>query len=196
MRNPVQKFMAAVVVGVLGALFAVPLVSAGAQTTPGEGPAPEPPGNCKIVSIEPNPVPDPPGFPADITVKGTAPAGVHLTLYTQTPPATGPVVAVAEQDVTDGTFSLTTTLGAAADVSANYTYGNQNAYVAGCADPGGASVVKVEVEAATAAKAAKAAGSLAFTGSSDTPSYVLIGLAALVLGFVFVVAARRRSPSS
>ena len=31
-----------------------------------------------------------------------------------------------------------------------------------------------------------------FTGSNDTPSYVLIGVAAVVIGLVFVVAARRR----
>jgi LPXTG-motif cell wall-anchored protein len=33
---------------------------------------------------------------------------------------------------------------------------------------------------------------VALTGSSNTPSYVLIGLAAVVLGLVLVVAARRR----
>ncbi len=38
-----------------------------------------------------------------------------------------------------------------------------------------------------------AAAALAFTGSSDTPSYVLIGIAAIVVGAVLVVAARRRS---
>jgi LPXTG-motif cell wall-anchored protein len=41
--------------------------------------------------------------------------------------------------------------------------------------------------------ASQNAGRLAFTGSSETPAYVFVGLAALVLGAVFVVAARRRA---
>ncbi len=178
-----RKIMGVVALGAIGALFVVPLASAGAQT-----PAAGQSGDCEITSMTPNPVT---AFPADVTVEGTAPTGVHLVLYTQTPPATGPVVPAAEQDVTSGTFSLTAHLTAASDVSASYTYGDQNAYTAGCADPGGASVTKVDVEAASVT-----AQSLAFTGSSDTPSFVLIGLAALVLGAVFVIAARQRSHAS
>jgi LPXTG-motif cell wall-anchored protein len=70
-------------------------------------------------------------------------------------------------------------------VSVNYTYGNKNAYVTGCTGPGGVTVLRAE-------GAAKAAN-LAFTGSSNTTTYVLIGAAAIVLGIVLVVAARRRS---
>ncbi len=47
-----------------------------------------------------------------------------------------------------------------------------------------------------AQEAARPAAALAFTGSSDTPSYVLIGIAAIVVGAVLVVAARRRSQVS
>jgi len=44
-----------------------------------------------------------------------------------------------------------------------------------------------------AADVVKPAAALAFTGSNNTPSYVLVGIAALVLGAVLVIAARRRS---
>ena len=128
--------------------------------------------------MTPNPVP---AFPATVTVSGTAPTGVHMVLYVDGLP-------VSEQDVTDNTFSLSANLTQASDISANFTYGDENAYTAGCATPGGEVVVRV--------KSAEATKSLAFTGSSNTPSYVLIGLAALVLGAVLVVAARRRSQVS
>jgi LPXTG-motif cell wall-anchored protein len=72
----------------------------------------------------------------------------------------------------------------------NYTYGNENAYATGCTGPGGVTVVRAEAISKGTTTPGKA---LAFTGSSNTPTFVVIGLAALVLGFVFVVAARRRS---
>ncbi len=136
-----------------------------------------------ILSVTPNPVPS---FPAIVTMTGTAPNDVHMVLYVDGVPA-------SEQDVTDGTFSLSANLTKAADLSANYTYGNENAYTANSATPGGLNVVRVDVEGAQANTNAKA---LAFTGSSNTPSYVLIGIAALVFGAVLVVAARRRSQLS
>jgi LPXTG-motif cell wall-anchored protein len=190
-RNPVRKLMGVAVVGVLGALFAMPMLTAGAQ----EGVAPQPPGDCVILSVTPNPVP---AFPADVTVTGTAPDGVVITLYRQTPPVTGALVPIASQTVTGNAFSLTGNLPAASDISLNFTFGNQNAYTAGCATPGGEVVVRVDVAAAEVTKPAPAAAAqaLAFTGSNDTPSYVLVGIAALVLGAVLVVAARRRSQLS
>jgi LPXTG-motif cell wall-anchored protein len=52
----------------------------------------------------------------------------------------------------------------------------------------------VEVKGAAVTRPAVAgAQALAFTGSNNTPSYVLVGIAALVLGAVLVIAARRRS---
>ena len=57
-------------------------------------------------------------------------------------------------------------------------------------------MVRVDVEGASVKAAEATKSSLAFTGSSNTPSYVLIGIAALVLGAVLVVAARRRSQVS
>lgn len=181
MRSPVRKLMGVAVIGLLGALFASPLLSAGAQEfVPGEG-APPVPGDCVILSVTPNPVT---AFPATVTMTGTAPNDVHMVLYVDGVPA-------SEQDVTNGTFSLSADLTQAADLSANYTYGNENAYTANCATPEGLNVVQVDPKSAEAN-----AKSLAFTGSSNTPSYVLIGIAALVFGAVLVVAARRRSQVS
>jgi LPXTG-motif cell wall-anchored protein len=111
-------------------------------------------------------------------------------LYANGVPAVAGPGDVVSQLVTDGTFTLTYTVTAATDISVNFTYGNQNAYTAGCALPSGEVVVRVDVKAT---ETARPAASLAFTGSSDTPSYVLIGIAAVVVGAVLVVAARRRS---
>jgi LPXTG-motif cell wall-anchored protein len=186
-RNPVRKFMGMALMGVLGALLALPMLAsaAGAQTEPA------PPGDCVILSVTPNPVP---GFPTQVTVTGTAPNTDNTTvvLYADGVPAVvngaGDVVS---QLVTDGTFTLKYTVTAATDISVNFTFGNENAYTSGCALPSGEVVVRVDVKATEATK--PAAASLAFTGSSDTPSYVLIGIAAIVVGAVLVVAARRRS---
>jgi LPXTG-motif cell wall-anchored protein len=187
--------MGMALMGVLGALVALPMLAAGAQTngsTGTDGVPPAPPGDCVILSVTPNPVP---GFPTQVTVTGTAPNTDNTTvvLYADGVPAVvngaGDVVS---QLVTDGTFTLKYTVTAATDISINFTFGNQNAYTSGCATPGGEVVVRVDVKATEAAKPA-AAAALAFTGSSDTPSYVLIGIAAIVVGAVLVVAARRRS---
>ena len=88
----------------------------------------------------------------------------------------------------DGSFTMTFVVPTSGTLTINYTFGGSgNAYVTGCT--GGEIAV---LEAANAANA----GALAFTGSSNTPSYVLIGIAALALGAVLVVAARRRSQVS
>jgi LPXTG-motif cell wall-anchored protein len=182
-RNPVRKCVGVALMGVIGALFALPMVAAGAQETL----AP----TCTIVSVSPNPVQQ---FPSDVTVTGTVQSGVHITLYGQTPPGTGTTEALVSQDVTDGTFSLTANLTGETNLSVNFTYGDGNAYTAGCSTVNNEAVVVVRSSGASRPGAgAAAAASLAFTGSSDTPSYALIGIAAIVVGAVLVVAARRRS---
>jgi LPXTG-motif cell wall-anchored protein len=190
-RNPVRKFMGLALIGVFGALFALPMLAAGAQS--GEnGVPPDPPGDCVILSVAPNPIP---AFGTQVTVSGTAPNGVTMVLFADGNPATpNSGTDVVTQLVTDNTFTLKYTVNAAVDLSVNFTFGNQNAYTAGCATPGGEVVVRVDVAAAEVTR--PAAQALAFTGSSDTPSYVLIGIAAVVLGAVLVVAARRRSQVS
>jgi len=178
--------MGIALMGVIGALFALPMLAAGAQTIPGEEAPPTP--DCVILSVAPNPVAQ---FPATITVTGTVSSDVHLTLYATTPPDTGTKVAIANQDVAAGNFSISGEITGVSDVSLGITFGNENAYTGACATPGGATVIRVE-----SAEASKPAAALAFTGSSETPSYVLIGIAAIVVGAVLVVAARRRSQVS
>ena len=63
----------------------------------------------------------------------------------------------------------------------------------GCTGPGGILAISIALPGRLRARRRS---DLAFTGSSDTPTYVLIGIAALVFGAVLVVAARRRSQVS
>lgn len=193
MRNPVRKFVGVALMGVLGA-FALPMVAAGAQEfVPGEGPPPTP--ECSINSFSPTaPVPAN-GFPVTVTVEGTVSAAATVTLYAATPPDAG-AVALSTQAVPAGPFSISGPVNGPSKVTVGITYGPENAYAAACAAAGGVTDFTVEAEGATRPAnggGANAAATLAFTGSSDTPSYVLIGLAAVVVGAVLVVAARRRS---
>jgi len=195
-RNPVRKMVGVALMAVLAAL-ALPMLAAGAQTngsTGSDGVPPPPPGDCTILSVTPNPIT---ALGTQVTVTGTAPSTDNTTvvLYANGIPATANGAGdVVSQPVTDGTFTLKYTVTAApVDLSVNFTYGNQNAYTSGCATPGGEVVVRVTLEAEQVSKPAAA---LAFTGSSDTPSYVLIGIAAIVVGTVLVVAARRRKQVS
>ena len=194
MRNTVRKFLGAAILGLLGAVVIAPAI-AGAQTTvPGEGGVEPPsPGACVINDITPDSIPE--GGSA-LTVSGTAPAGVELFIYYNevigtdgkpTDSGASPVATVVVPS--SGAFSVVTpSVTTATDVSANYTFGNKNFYATGCANIAGQVVVRVEVEGTSVSR-----GALAFTGSSQTPTYLLVGLAAIVVGVVFVVAARRRS---
>jgi LPXTG-motif cell wall-anchored protein len=189
--------MGVAVLAILAAL-ALPMLAAGAQTngsTGSDGVPPEPPGQCQILSVTPNPITT---LGTQVTVTGTAPNTDNTTvvLYANGLPAVPSGAGdVVSQLVTDGTFTLKYTVTAApVDLSVNFTYGNQNAYTADCVTTEGEVVVRVTVQSGGATKpVSPAAAQLAFTGSSDTPSYVLIGIAAIVVGAVLVVAARRRS---
>lgn len=194
MRNPVRKFVGVAVMAVMGALFALPMMAAGAQEfVPGEGAPPTP--ECSITSFSPNaPVPDT-AFPVTVTVQGTVDADAELTLYGSTPPGQPPTV-LATQAVTAGAFSIAGQVTGPSKITLGITYGPENAYAAACAAAGGVTEFNVEAEGATrptTPAGTSTGGTLAFTGSSDTPSYVLIGIAAIVVGAVLVVAARRRS---
>jgi LPXTG-motif cell wall-anchored protein len=178
------------VLALLGALVALPMLVAGAQTngsTGSNGVAPNPPGACVIDSFTDVTV----AAGTQVTITGTAPSSdnTHVILYANGQPAVaqapGDIVA---QDVTDGTFTLKYTVTQTVELSVNFTFGNQNAYTAICSTKGGVLSEVVRVGANEVTRAA-----LAFTGSSDAPSYVLIGIGAIVLGAVLVVAARRRS---
>jgi LPXTG-motif cell wall-anchored protein len=184
-RKSVRNMVGVILAGLLGASALLVLGgSAGAQT------APAPPGDCVNLTVAPNPVPS---FPKQVNIVGQAPQGVHIVLYANGVPATpNDPSDIVTDDVAQNTFHLKYTVTAPTDLSINFTYGTDNAYTAACATPGGEVVVRVEAEAASVTKPAPAAAALAFTGSSDTPSFVLIGIAAVVVGAVLVVAARRR----
>jgi LPXTG-motif cell wall-anchored protein len=182
-RKSVRNMVGVILVGLVGALALPALAgSAAAQTAP---PTPE----CVILSVTPNPVA---AFPSNITVTGTVDAPVHLTLYAQAPPLTGPQTVLAQEDAVPGSYSITGQVTQVSNISLGITYGNQNAYTGVCATVGGEVVVRVTAAEAPANVTKPAAAALAFTGSSDTPSFVLIGIAAVVVGAVLVVAARRR----
>jgi LPXTG-motif cell wall-anchored protein len=152
--------------------------------------------------VTPNPVA---AVPTQVTITGTAPTtdNTHVVLFVDGAPATpnGPTDVVETDPNPDGSYTLLYTVtsvpadGSGLPLSVNFTFGNQNAYSAVCTGPGGITVIRVKVQTSPA-EAAKPAAALAFTGSSDTPSYVLIGIAAIVVGAVLVVAARRRSQVS
>jgi LPXTG-motif cell wall-anchored protein len=191
-RYPVRKILGVALFGVLAVFVSAPAL-AGAQTVPGEG-APPSPGDCVINSITPNPFP--PGGSV-LTVAGTAPAGVELQIYynevigADGKPLNAGATPVASVVVpANGNFSVQTPfVSTTTDVSANYTFGNQNFYATGCSNVAGQVVVRVT----PATVAAQTVTRLAFTGSSNTPTYVLIGLGAVIVGVVLVVASRRRA---
>jgi LPXTG-motif cell wall-anchored protein len=209
-RKSVRKFVGVALMALLGVL-ALPMLAAGAQTngsTGSDGVPPDPPGACTF-DVTPNPVAS---VPTQVTISGTAPTSdnTHVVLFVNGAPATAnsPSDIVATNPNPDGTYTLRYTVtsvpadGSGLPLSVNFTFGNQNAYSAVCTGPGGITVIRVRVQTSPAevvrpAPAAQAqAQALAFTGSSDTPSYVLIGIAAIVVGAVLVVAARRRSQVS
>lgn len=171
-RNPVRKFVGVALVGVLGALFVMPMLSAGAQEA-------QTAGDCtfSVTGTSPN-----------FIVSGTAPAATTVTLYFA-PDSGGGRGAVASQPGPN--FSFAFTAPSSGNISVGYVTTDENAYTAACATAAGLLAVHVDVGGENVA-----VGPLAFTGSSDTPSYVLIGIAAVVIGAVLVVAARRRSQVS
>lgn len=182
MRNPVRKLTGLTVLGVLGALFVMPMLTAGAQ----EGGPPPSPGQCTFTAAG--------TAPGTVTVQGTVPAGaseINVSFTPSDPPAPAQVH-VVPAPVGGGPFSLQFDVTVAGVVSVNYVYGNQNAYTTGCSGPVGVAGISITRAQPTVA-GASAAKSLAFTGSNNTPSYVLVGIAALVLGAVLVIAAKRRS---
>jgi LPXTG-motif cell wall-anchored protein len=178
-RKSVRKFVGVAVIGALGAFLALPMVAASAQETdPGS------PGTCSFSA----------GGTAPGTVTGTVtvPDGATKVIVTFTP-ATGPAQEYTyDAPAGGGTVPFSITVADAGVVSANYQYGYLDTYSTGCTGPNGTAGISIS-RTTGPSTAANNAAALAFTGSSDTPSYVLIGLAAIVVGAILVVAARRRS---
>ena len=189
MRNPVRKFLGTALIGLLGVFVAAPAI-AGAQTTapiPGDGV-----GQCTYI------VPTTVAATGDqVQVTGSAPGGVTVQLFVNNS------VTPTAQQVLPGTsattqpFSFTFTVTTSPTVvSVNYLYGGTgeaagNSYVAGCSNGNVSGEVVTRITVQTAGEVV--ARPLAFTGSNNTPTYVLIGVGAVVVGLVLMVAARRRS---
>jgi LPXTG-motif cell wall-anchored protein len=149
------------------------------------GVPPVSPGDCSFTVNNTN-------FPS-VVISGATPVGADVVVEIRFQADGSPTAVLihTEHLASGGAFTFTyNTGGAAGNVTVNYTFGTDNAYATGCTGPGGVTVVRAEAISKGATAPAKA---LAFTGSSNTPTFVVIGLAALALGFVFVVAARRRS---
>jgi LPXTG-motif cell wall-anchored protein len=169
-------------IGVMSAVVALAALPVFATSAAAADPPPSP-GPCTF-TVTPKPVAS---FPADVVVSGTVPqSGVTVTAFVNGV-ADGSVVAGANLQL-----SIPVHLTSAANISVNYFFGNKNAYSTGCADPGGALVVRVDVASAAATQSR----ALAFTGSNNTLSFVLVGVAALVVGLVLTVGARRRNKVS
>ena len=181
MRTSVRRLTR---IGVMSAIVALAAFPVFATSAAADDPPPSP-GPCSF-TVTPNPVAS---FPADVVVSGTGPqAGVTVTVFINGV-ADGSVVAGASLQ-----FAIPVHLTSASNISVNYFFGNQNAYSTGCAAPGGSLVIRVDVEGAAATQAQ--ARALAFTGSNNTLSFVLVGVAALVVGLVLTVGARRRNKIS
>jgi hypothetical protein len=111
--------------GVLSALFMLPMLGAGAQTNGSAGSngvPPDPPGDCNVTSVTPNPVP---AAGTQVTIVGTAPAADNLTvvLYDNGVPAVPSPGDKVTQLVTDGSFTLLYTIQQDTDLSVNFTFG-------------------------------------------------------------------------
>jgi hypothetical protein len=173
MQRPARKLTRIAIFGAIAAFGALPLfaTSASAQSS----------GDAVCTfNLVPNPIAPP--FPAAVHIEGTAPPNTQVTAFN------------------GGTLLVTTT----ADDAGNFQSGNfgvnpdtevsatfaiaGGSYATGCADPDG--VLVVGVKSATAAQQAQA---LAFTGSNNTTTFVLIGVTALIVGLVLTVGARRGS---
>jgi LPXTG-motif cell wall-anchored protein len=166
-------------VAAAGAVAVLALASSAAAAVQDEPVTTLPPANACVFSVNPATSQT---FPVVVTVSGTAPVGSSVTVFVAGATKGGPTVVGA-----GGTFSFANISVASANtpVQVGFTFGNKNAYTAVCVDALGSTEIRVKAEAATA---------LAFTGSSsNTPTYVLVGIAAIVIGLVMVVGVRRRA---
>jgi LPXTG-motif cell wall-anchored protein len=178
-HSSMRRFTRIVVVGAIAAFAAVPLFATSASAVEA-GPA----GVC-VFSVVPNPVP----AGGTVHIEGTAPADADVTAFDVTGnPANPPVVATATADGSGNFRSADFAITPPRDISATFTLSGSN-YATGCASPAGLLVVRVDPVVAAAAAQRQA---LAFTGSNNTTSFVLIGVTALVVGIVLTVGARRR----
>jgi LPXTG-motif cell wall-anchored protein len=175
-QHSVRKLTRIVIFGAIAGFAALPLLatSASAQSS----------GDAVCTfNVVPNPIAPP--FPAAVHIEGTAPPNTQVTAFNGATP-----LVTTTTDGGGNFHSANFGVNPDTDVSATFAVAG-GSYATGCADPEG--LVVVRVKAATAAQAAQQAQALAFTGSNNTSTFVLIGIAALVVGMVLTVGARRRS---
>lgn len=172
-QTSMRRFTRVVIVGAIAAFAAVPVFAtpASAVTT-----------SVCVFDVLPNPV-NPP-FPAAVHIQGTAPAGTTVTAFNGSIPLVSVVVG-AGGTFSSANFFITPPI----DITATFTLAGDNNYSTGCSNPQGLLVVRV-LGASVVAQQVQA---LAFTGSNNTTSFVLIGVTALIVGVVLTVGARRRS---
>jgi LPXTG-motif cell wall-anchored protein len=140
-------------------------------------------------NVLPNPLP----ADGNVHIEGTAPPFATVVASRADDLNDPPTALVTVQaDSSGGFVSANFHLDGPTDVVANFFLEGEpvtNAYAKGCGDPQGNLVVRVL--AATAQQQA-----LALTGSNNTGTFVMIGVAAIVVGIVLTVGARRRSQVS
>lgn len=176
MQRSVRRLTRIVFFGAIAGFAAIPLLATAAPAQESGDPV------CTF-DVLPNPIAAP--FPAAVHIEGTAPADTVVTAFN------GGTALVSTTSDGSGNFH-SSNFGVFPDtnVSASFAVAG-GSYATGCADPEG--VLVVRVKAATAQQAAQQAQALAFTGSNNTTSFVLIGVVALLVGIVLTVGARRHS---
>jgi len=130
---------------------------------------------------------------SNVAVHVSAPPHVQVEVFfTPDAPLNAPPVLVAGGDSgASGNVTFTKiVISTAGVISANFSTSPGNAYTTGCATVAGEAVVRVDP--VTVAAATTNIAPLAFTGSSTTPSYVVAGLSAVIVGLVLLAASRRR----
>ena len=134
-------------------------------------------GGLCVFKVLPNPVPN--GFPAQVHIEGTAPAGSTVIAFA------GETQLVSAVTDGSGVFKSTDfTLNAETDVTANY-FEPRERLRDRLRRPRG-----LVGRPGTHRQPRKPRQQLAFTGSNNTHSFVLIGVAALIVGLVLTVSAR------
>ena len=190
MASSVRRLIGATALAMLVGSFAFAGVAAAGIMVPDENPDSLGPCTFEIVG-SPGAATLDVTFPHSVTVRVSAPATADVSVFVSTLPSGTPVEFGPELStgapIDFGPIELT----APSSITAGYTTTDGSAYTATCSGPGG--VAAIQVLAAGARVVTPGARPLAFTGSDDTTTHVLIAAAAIVLGTVLVVGTRRRS---
>lgn len=177
MQRSMRRFTRMAIAGAIAAFVAVPLFATSASAVDAAAAV------CTF-NVLPNPVP----AGGTIHIEGTAPPLSTVSAFNVTNPGT-PILLVTTLTTATGTFhSADFAVTPPVDISATFTLAGSN-YATGCANSEGLLVTRVDAEVV----AAQQQRALAFTGSNNTTSFVLIGVTAVIVGIVLTVGARRRS---